>query len=556
MIGRPGGTGLHVTAASSHAHRLPHGHLAAGRRWTRDARAGVLAVPRRARPRGRRRHDGRRRAGGAGRARWSSSRARRRFPVRYGRLARVAARRARSADVVYATATYAAASFASSVSRTPLVGEARLRPGLRARAPLRALRRDARGVPAAGLGAGRGAEAGSDAGAAPRRGDRRPERLPRGDRRAAGASTARASPCCRTRRRTSTSSPCALEPGTFVFVGRLTRAEGTRGRDRGDRARARARGSIVIGDGPDRDAARSGSRATPAPPDRIDVPRVAASRRGARGRGRLGGGAADERLGELPALGRRGTRRRRAGSLDGRGRRARDRAATGSTGSSCRPAMSTRVAAAMTQRSCARPGSATGSQRLRGHRSPQLSVARVYGRLEAVLERGRAWLIATRASSSSDEADTGSRSPAWLAKKWDAIEELIDYRVLGAAEPARRPRSERFRLRAPARPRALDGALFYLRLPFRIRRQIDEFEPDVDRRRRPVRRGGGAARPPAGARHAAADRRGARRLAHVHARSTARPPRRFALAVDRSHQHVRPAARRRDARRSRRSRRG
>ena len=45
------------------------------------------------------------------------------FPVRYGRLAAVAAQRARSADVIYATATYAAASFASSVSRTPLAAK-------------------------------------------------------------------------------------------------------------------------------------------------------------------------------------------------------------------------------------------------------------------------------------------------------------------------------------------------------------------------------------------------------------------------------------------------
>jgi len=68
---------------------------------------------------------------------------------------------------------------------------------------------------------------------------------------------------------------------------------------------------------------------------------------------------------------------------------------------------------------------------------------------------------------------------SWLAKKWDAIEELIDYRVLGAAEPGSVTSNERFRLRAPARPRVLDGALFYIRLPFRIRRQIDEFDPDV-----------------------------------------------------------------------------
>src|SRR4051794_22378124 len=46
-----------------------------------------------------------------------------RFPVRYGRLALESSRRARTADLVYATATYAAASFASSVSRTPLVAK-------------------------------------------------------------------------------------------------------------------------------------------------------------------------------------------------------------------------------------------------------------------------------------------------------------------------------------------------------------------------------------------------------------------------------------------------
>lgn len=45
------------------------------------------------------------------------------FPVRYGRVAAASARRARRADVIYATATYAAASFASTVSRTPLVAK-------------------------------------------------------------------------------------------------------------------------------------------------------------------------------------------------------------------------------------------------------------------------------------------------------------------------------------------------------------------------------------------------------------------------------------------------
>lgn len=69
--------------------------------------------------------------------------------------------------------------------------------------------------------------------------------------------------------------------------------------------------------------------------------------------------------------------------------------------------------------------------------------------------------------------------PAWLAKKWDAIEEVIDYRVIGAAEPGGETRNERFRLRPQARPRLVDGVLFYLRLPFGIRRQIEDFDPEV-----------------------------------------------------------------------------
>jgi glycosyltransferase involved in cell wall biosynthesis len=69
--------------------------------------------------------------------------------------------------------------------------------------------------------------------------------------------------------------------------------------------------------------------------------------------------------------------------------------------------------------------------------------------------------------------------PNWLSKKWDAMEQVIDYRVLGAAEPGGQTRSRRFRLHPPERPRALDGALFYVRLPFRIKRQIDEFDPEA-----------------------------------------------------------------------------
>lgn len=67
----------------------------------------------------------------------------------------------------------------------------------------------------------------------------------------------------------------------------------------------------------------------------------------------------------------------------------------------------------------------------------------------------------------------------WLAKKWDAVERELDYRILGAAEPGSAVRAERFRLSAPARPRRLDGIRFHLRLPLRVAHQLREFRPDA-----------------------------------------------------------------------------
>ena len=67
--------------------------------------------------------------------------------------------------------------------------------------------------------------------------------------------------------------------------------------------------------------------------------------------------------------------------------------------------------------------------------------------------------------------------PAWLAKKWNAVEEQLDYRILAGAEHGSPVREERFRLAAPTRPRPLDGILFYLRLPWRVRREVRDFRP-------------------------------------------------------------------------------
>src|SRR4029078_11065021 len=61
-------------------------------------------------------------------------------------------------------------------------------------------------------------------------------------------------------------------------------------------------------------------------------------------------------------------------------------------------------------------------------------------------------------------------------RKWDAVAEVVDHRGLAAA-PAGSPTGDRpVRLVAPARPRALDGALFYLLLPLRIARELRAFE--------------------------------------------------------------------------------
>jgi glycosyltransferase involved in cell wall biosynthesis len=62
-------------------------------------------------------------------------------------------------------------------------------------------------------------------------------------------------------------------------------------------------------------------------------------------------------------------------------------------------------------------------------------------------------------------------------RKWDAVAEVVEPRVLAAAAPGSPARDERFHLvtRAPV----LDGPLFYLLLPFRIARELRAFRPEV-----------------------------------------------------------------------------
>ena len=64
-------------------------------------------------------------------------------------------------------------------------------------------------------------------------------------------------------------------------------------------------------------------------------------------------------------------------------------------------------------------------------------------------------------------------------RKWDAVGALLDYRIVAAEQSGSPTDAERFRLAGPMRPRALDGALYYLRLPLRVGRELRRFRPDV-----------------------------------------------------------------------------
>ncbi len=66
-----------------------------------------------------------------------------------------------------------------------------------------------------------------------------------------------------------------------------------------------------------------------------------------------------------------------------------------------------------------------------------------------------------------------------LARKWDALERELDYRVLATSADGVAATWGRFDLLPASRIGLLDGALFQLRLPARIRRAIRALDPDV-----------------------------------------------------------------------------
>ena len=122
-------------------------------------------------------------------------------------------------------------------------------------------------------------------------------------------------------------------------------------------------------------------------------------------------------------------------------------------------------------------------ERLAARRAPSVDAicgaSDVYGELEAILTEAPMALTQPRVLFVG-RGRYRLPLPEWLAKKWDAIEEVIDYRVLGAAREAGSPGDERFRLRS-ARPRILDGAFS---TPASVRDQApDRRVPAAGRRR-------------------------------------------------------------------------
>ena len=65
-----------------------------------------------------------------------------------------------------------------------------------------------------------------------------------------------------------------------------------------------------------------------------------------------------------------------------------------------------------------------------------------------------------------------------LARKFGALSAELDVRVLGSSGGGR-AQDPRFRLVPRVRPRLLDGASFYARLPFRVARELRDFRPDA-----------------------------------------------------------------------------
>ena len=328
----------------------------------------------------------------------------------------------------------------------------------------------------------------------------------------AGDSTSAGCRYCQTRRPRSTSRP--EEPGTFVFVGRLTRQKdldiaigarrGPRGAAdrRGRRARPRAAGSGGASRG-----STGGSRS------------AASCRAMRRSRSLPGADAASS-----PAPGRTSrtlsSRRSRSASPSSRlpSGACRRSCTTARTGCSCRPVTSTR-SRRRSSRMLEEPDFGNSWPPARGLRwracrpTPSTASWSRFSARSLVPEEKPRVLFVGRGRYMLPLSDAQET-------KWRALEKVIDYRVLGSAERGSTGSTERFRLRAhPSRAaqwRALPSAA-----PFSHRAPDHRIRTDAIMWRsvhlcRCARRTTSCETGDAG------DRRGARRLAHVYQVATDR----------------------------------
>jgi glycosyltransferase involved in cell wall biosynthesis len=65
------------------------------------------------------------------------------------------------------------------------------------------------------------------------------------------------------------------------------------------------------------------------------------------------------------------------------------------------------------------------------------------------------------------------------SRKWGALGDALDMRVLASAPAGAPTRNGAFELVPPLRPTPLDGAAFYLALPFRVARALRRFRPEA-----------------------------------------------------------------------------
>jgi glycosyltransferase involved in cell wall biosynthesis len=66
-----------------------------------------------------------------------------------------------------------------------------------------------------------------------------------------------------------------------------------------------------------------------------------------------------------------------------------------------------------------------------------------------------------------------------LSRKFDALAERMELRVLASAPAGSASADATFRLQPPIRPGAFDGLAFHLTLPVRVAKELRRFEPDV-----------------------------------------------------------------------------